>query len=284
MQLYPSGARRELDDRHDVDWAVARLADGVPVAHGFGNFYALTARGDRETVQRVNAMKGRPLDQTGSITAPPARIADAFDWTALPDALDRDLVQAVFDAFFALGPFGFRGPAAPGVGPHLTSRDGDVLTAQVIAPGYTCPSNRFLAAAAGAVGDDLLYITSANRSRQLTGAADEPAHWRASELRAEFADAIESGTLVLLEHADEQAAHDRSPAHLPMSTTILGFHRAPVMDGRAHLTLERHGSLGVGGVRAVLDRFGLGVRIAPAARTRLTLRRYADETRSACRR
>ena len=147
-------------------------------------------------------------------------------------------------------------------------------TAQVIAPGYACPSNRFLSQARRACGDELLYITSANRSRQLTGADDSPAHWRADGLVAEFGH--EDGFL-LLAHPDESAARSRYPGYLPMSTTILGFDaviRRPG-DPRPHLILERHGSMPIAAVRAVLAGLGFGLVIGPRAETRLQLRDYS---------
>lgn len=101
---------------------------------------------------------------------------------------------------------------------HLTQLDAGVRTAQVIAPGYGCRSNEFLAAALLAAGTDLLYITSAHRSRHLSGAAESPAHWRAAGLRADF-----GADFLLLERPDEDAARARYPRHAPMSTTILAF-------------------------------------------------------------
>lgn len=87
----------------DVAAAVRALAAGQAVGHGFGGFYAITAQGDVETVQRVNRLKGRPLNQVGSIVTTPARIGDVFDWHALPPGLSRarvhvDDVRAVLAA------------------------------------------------------------------------------------------------------------------------------------------------------------------------------------------
>jgi hypothetical protein len=62
-----------------------------------------------------------------------------------------------------------------------------------------------------------------------------------------------------------------------MSTTILGFHtliRRPG-DPRPHLVLERHGSMPVADVRAVLAGLGYGLIIGPRAETRLQLRDYS---------
>src|SRR4051794_2763868 len=179
-------ARLRLDSPVDISYAAAELANGAVVGHGFANFYVITTRSDAQTVRRVNVLKGRPPSQVGSITTTPTRIPDVWDWSRLPYPLTRRQVLGVMDTFFGLGPFGFRGPAAPHVPGHLTSPDAGVSTTQVIAPGYACPSNELLARAVDASNDDLLSITSANRYRHLTGADDSPAHWRAAGLRDEF--------------------------------------------------------------------------------------------------
>ncbi|WP_136517361.1 hypothetical protein [Cellulomonas telluris] len=263
--------RLVLDRPGDVALAARLLADGHAVAHGFGNIYALTARGD--AVQRLNALKGRPRDQTGSLTAPTGRVLDAFDLSQLPPGVSPGLVADVVAAFGELGPFGFRGPAAAHVPPGLTARDGRTTTTQVIVPGDRCPSQRFLAAAADAVGGGPLVISSANRSRHVTGEVDAPAHWRADALRAELAGA---GSLVVLEHADEATARARFPHHTTVSTTILAVHRAERVHGRVHLVLERHGSLAADEVARVLAALGLGLATGPRAGVRLEPRSYAD--------
>lgn len=261
-----------LTQPDDARLAAAALADGAVLGHGFANVYVITTRSDANTVRRVNLMKGRPPAQVGSITTAPSRIPDVWDWGRLPAPLTRRRVLGVIDTFFGLGPFGFRGPAAPHVPGHLTFPDAGVSTAQVIAPGYACPSNEFLARAVEAVDSDLLHITSANRSRHLTGAGDSPAHWRAAGLREEFGE-----QLMMLEHADEPAARDDYRGYLPMSTTILGFHRVTMgLDGRPSFRLERHGSMHVDTVRDILDRLGFGLTTGPGARTRLPLRTYDD--------
>jgi hypothetical protein len=263
-----------IDEAVDRATAARWLADGAIVAHAFANLYAITTRGDVETVRRVNRVKGRPPTQVGSITGSPAVLWEAWDLDRLPDGLDRHRLRVLVDTFFALGPFGFRGPAAAAVPQHLTSLEGGVRTAQVIAPGYACPSNPFLALARAACGNDLLYITSANRSRHLTGADDSPAHWRADGLRAEFG--AEDG-FCIVNHRDEAATRARYPRYLPMSTTILGLStvvRRPG-DPRPHLILERHGSMPVADVRAVLAGLGYGLVIGPRAETRLQVRDYS---------
>jgi hypothetical protein len=276
MSVVPPATRTIISDPAQVATTAEVLAtEGAVVAHAFANFYVITTRGDAETVRRVNVMKGRPPGQVGSITGPPASIPEVWDLDQLPEPLSRRTALALVDAFYSHGPFGFRAPAAAGVPAHLCEAEDGVLTAQVIAPGYRCPSNAFLAAAERACGGDLLYITSANRSRHLTGADDSPAHWKADGLRAEFGS--EPG-FVVVEHADEAEARAAYPQYLPMSTTILGRHRVVRVPGapRPHLVLERHGSLGVEAVRGVVAEFGFGLVLGPRARTRLMLRDYTE--------
>ena len=275
VQMMDTVRTAVLSDPVAVAATARALARGAVVGHGFANFYALTAAADQESVRRVNLMKGRPAGQVGSITVPPELICDQFDWDRLPAALDRHAVRDVIDTLYGMGPFGFRGPAAGHLPAHLTQVDDGVLTAQVIAPGYACLSNEFFARCLEATGDDLLYITSANQSRHRTGADDTPAHWRAAGLRADFGGVPD---FVLLEHDDEDAVRASYPGFLPMSTTVLAFHRAGAepADRRPQLVLDRHGSLHVDQVRAVLDRHGFGLAIGPRAGTRLSLREYGD--------
>jgi hypothetical protein len=267
--------RSVLSDRRAVQAAADALAGGGIVAQAFANFYVITTRPDPGTVRRVNLMKGRPPDQVGSITTTPARLPLVYDWSRLPAGLTRKDVCGLMDAVFTLGPFGFRGPAAAHIPHHLTQVDDGVATAQVIAPGYACSSNRFLARSLEAIDDDILYITSANRSRHLTGAEDEPAHYRADGLRAEFGH--EPG-FVLLEHDDEEAAWRTYPLYAPMSTTILAFHKVAGRDehGRLNLVVERHGSLPVDQLREVVGRLGFGLVLGANAAHRLLQREYAD--------
>jgi hypothetical protein len=164
-----------LDDPHDRGVAAEMQGDGAVLGHGFGNIYAITSRPDATTVRAVNLLKGRPAEQVGSITTTPTRLPDAFDWSRLPLGLSRSHALDVVDALLILGPCGFRGPAAAGLPSHLTQRDANMLTTQVINPSYACLSNA-VAEALRLTGGDYLYVTSANRSRHTTGAAEEPPH------------------------------------------------------------------------------------------------------------
>ncbi|GAA2245218.1 hypothetical protein GCM10010430_28860 [Kitasatospora cystarginea] len=264
-----------LGRAEDVRWAAGAVVAGLAVAHGFGNFYALTARPEEVVVRRVNLMKGRPAGQTGSVTTAPARIPLLFDWARLPDGIGHREVTALIDALFTLGPFGFQGPAPADLPGHLTAEEDGRRTVQVIAPGYSCPSNEFLSRALAGTRSDLLFITSANRSRRATGADEEPAHWRAAALRAEFG--REAGVR-MLEHADEEAARRNHPLHEPMSTSVLAFHRTDGVDehGRPRLVLQRHGSLPLERIRQAAERFGFGLTLGPGAQRRLSRRQYDD--------
>lgn len=245
--------RLVLTDPADVQRAADALARGGVVGHGFANVYAITTRPDADIVQRVNRMQDRPADQVGSITVPPERIPDLYDWTQLPPGLTRRSVLRVVDAFYGSGPFGFCGPAAEHIPSHLTYLEADVVTTQVIAPGYNCPSNDFLARALAAADNDVLHITSANRSHNRPG-------------------------ITLLEHPDENAARSRYPGYEATSVTILGFHRPARVAGdrRPQLLLERHGSLDVDTVRQMLDDLGFGLVVrAGAADNQLPRRDYA---------
>ncbi len=80
----PAVTRAVIDDPRDADHAAQQLADGAIVAHGFANFYAITTRPDPDTVRRVNLLKGRPANQVGSITGPPADSPTSGTSTTFP--------------------------------------------------------------------------------------------------------------------------------------------------------------------------------------------------------
>ncbi|MEU8421196.1 hypothetical protein AB0C15_10015 [Micromonospora sp. NPDC048835] len=262
-----------IDRPEDVAVAARALAGGAVVAAAFANFYVIVARPDAAVVGRVNLAKGRPVHQVGSITTAIGRIPGMFDWTRISPRLPVGRVRALMDALYGAGPFGFRGPAADRLPEHLTQVDKGLRTTQVIAPGLTCPSNDFFERALAESGTDHLYITSANRSRHLTGAAEEPAHWKAGALAADFAHLDD---LVVLVHRDEAAARAAYPGYLATSVTLLSFH-APEGDLEEPpvLTVDRHGSLHLDDVRRAAAPLGLQVRLAGTARHRLRVRGYA---------
>lgn len=274
-----SGRPYLVSDPVDVEVAAQALAGDGVIAHAFANFYVISTRPDERIVRRVNLMKGRPADQVGSVMTTPEHIPGLFDWSRLPDGLTRGTVLDLMDTLYRMGPFGFRGPAAAKMPAHLTYPNEGICTTQVIAPGYRCLSNAYFARSLELIRAEFLYGTSANRSRHLTGADDEPAHYRADGLQAEFG---QEPDFFVLRHADEAAARRSYPLHVPQSTTILAFHTLAGTDERGcrTLILERHGSLHVDAVREIVNRFGFGLTLGPKARVRLAVREYADDGRA----
>jgi tRNA A37 threonylcarbamoyladenosine synthetase subunit TsaC/SUA5/YrdC len=262
--------KRTLDVESADDRALAAHATalGATLFYSFGNFCAVAAHPRWEAVRRVNLLKGRPENQVGSVTTTADRFATLFDWTALPDGLTRERVLALMHEFYALGPMGFRGPAAPGIPGHLTSLDAEVRTTQLIHPGFRCPSNELIGAVIDRIDEEFLFITSANVSKGVTGKL-EPAHYDLGGVQADFG-AAEG--IVLIGHRDEPAVRASYPLYLPMSTSILAFHKLGEEDGEPALVLERHGSLDIPEVRAAAARQGFRVVLADTARERLPSR------------
>jgi tRNA A37 threonylcarbamoyladenosine synthetase subunit TsaC/SUA5/YrdC len=260
-----------LSDRDHRRLAALATARGAALFYGFGNLCALAALLDEASVRRINRLKGRPVRQPGSVTGDPSRVQLVFDWTRLPRGLDPETVTAVMAAFQALGPIGFRGPAAATVPEHLTVVDHGIRTVQHISPGVRCRSNALVAEILDLTGHELLFITSANRSSHLTH-RPEAAHYEMAEVKREFGGLP---GVVMIGHDDERAARAAHPRHLPCSTSIVGFHRGPA------LVLERHGSLAAQDAREVAARHGLELVIAPSARTRVPVREPAAAPRAA---
>jgi hypothetical protein len=271
FQAYNECMPLKIDRAGDRAAAVRHLATGAVVAVAFGNFYAVVTDPSADAVRGVNRAKGRPVGQVGSITSSTPRIPDLFDFTQVAPALGADRIRSLMDALFALGPFGFRGPAAAHLPDHLTQLNRDVRTTQVIAPGSACPSNAFLDLAVTTLGVTHLAITSANRSRHLTGASEEPAHWRADAIAADFAHVPD---LTILAHADEAAARAAYPSHRCSSVTLLSFHAPDLTDDCPVVTVDRHGSLPIEVVRRAATPLGLEVRLGATAVRRLPVRSY----------
>jgi len=258
----------DLADPEDRAFAVRATALGAALFYSFGNFCAIAAHPRLESVQRVNLLKGRPIDQVGSVTTTRDRIDRLFDWDRLPDGLTRDRVMSLIDDFYERGPMGFRGPAAPGITDQVASVDDGIRTTQIIAPGYRCPSNELVGAVLDEIGEDYLFITSANVSKGLTGKI-EAAHYDLVGMQEDFGD---REGILLIGHADEAAVRASYPEHLPMSTSIVAFHKLASNGSRPTLVLERHGSLAEEAVRAVAGRHGFGIALGERAHERLPLR------------
>ena len=229
--------------------AAEAVADGAGLFYAFGNFCALAAKPDLDTLHAMNALKGRPRDQVGSVTTTPELSNRVFDWDAVQ--LPWSALMGTMADLHALGPIGFRGPAAAHVPAHLTV-DG---TVQLITPGDACASNGLVANVLDLIGEDILYITSANANKDNT-------HYAIAEIRKEFG---HRDDVVFIGHRNERANRRRYPHHRPCSTSIIAF-------DSGELVLERHGSLDAEFIGRVAAKHGLGLRVA--AHAPLPVRRY----------
>ena len=229
--------------------AAEAAADGDALFYAFGNFCALAARPDLESLEAMNALKGRPKHQVGSVTTTPEKASRVFDWDAVQ--LPWSALIATMADLHALGPIGFRGPAAAHIPAHLTVGG----TVQLITPGDRCPSNGLVGEVLDLIGEDLLYITSANRNQHDT-------HYAIGEIRKEFGHRDDA---VFIGHRNERANRRRYPHHRPCSTSIIGFQTG-------ELVLERHGSLDADLIARVAAKHGLGLSVV--AHERLPVRRY----------
>src|SRR3954465_13842725 len=142
--------------------AAEATAEGAALFYAFGNFCALAAKPDLASLHAMNALKGRPRDQGGSVTTTPEKAKKVFDWDRVQ--LPWSALTAFMNDLAALGPIGFRGPAAPAVPAHLTQNG----TAPLITPGDPCPSNALVGDVLDLIGEDMLYITSANTSSHVS--------------------------------------------------------------------------------------------------------------------
>jgi tRNA A37 threonylcarbamoyladenosine synthetase subunit TsaC/SUA5/YrdC len=253
-----------LSDSSDRRVAARATAGGAALFYGFGNFCALAGLPDRTSVLRINRLKGRAPAQAGSVTSDPQRMALAFDWGRIPRHFEPELLISLMADFQSLGPIGFRGPAAAIVPDHLTVTDGSVRTVQHISPGVRCRSNALVREVLDMTGDDLLFVTSANRTSRSSAA-----HFEMEAIRAEFGHRRD---VVMIGHDDETANRLSYPRHLPCSTSIVAFHRDVRDGGRPALVLERYGSLGIEDVREVARRHGCGLVVAAGAHVRVPVR------------
>jgi hypothetical protein len=128
-------ATLDLSDPSDRSFAAHATALGAALFYSFANFCAIAAHPHLDSVRRVNRLKGRNVDQVGSVSTTRDRIDRLFDWDRLPAGLTRERVRHLIDDFYVLGPMGFRGPAATGIPDQVMSLDDGVRTTQIIAPG-----------------------------------------------------------------------------------------------------------------------------------------------------
>ena len=112
------------------------------------------------------------------------------------------------------------------------------------------------------LGEDVLFITSANTSSNVTKEV-EAAHYEMRAIQREFG---HKPHVVLIGHRNERANRRRYPYHLPCSTSIVAFHRGS-------LTLERLGSLDARHIMKIAARHRLNLTVADSAHERVPTRR-----------
>ena len=231
----------QMSDPAHRQFASLAIALGAPACCGFGNFYGIVGHPCWESVRYINLSKGRQENQVGSITTTKENIQKLFDWGRLPEKMDQESIVRLINEFNLIGPFGFRGPAASHIPNHLVSEEDDNRTTQIISPGYECPSNEILAKAIDQIEEDYLFVTSANVSHHAKGLKEEAAHYKIHGIQEEFG---EKPGYFMVAHDHEDEVQIRYPNHLPMSTSILSFHRKVYNEnGKLSLVLERYGSL-----------------------------------------
>ena len=119
---------------------------------------------DLASMQRVNALKGRPLAQAGQRDdRPVARASRVFDWRR---TRPRARSSPSWTSSWRSGPIGFRGPASGCVPEHLTVMDGDVRTAQLICP--ACAARRTSSSARSSTAPARTCCSSRRRTRRAT--------------------------------------------------------------------------------------------------------------------
>jgi hypothetical protein len=258
--------------------AAEAAAEGAALFYAFGNFCALAGKPDLASLEAINRLKGRPLHQAGSVTTTPERATKIFDWDQVH--VPWSSLVAVMSDLHALGPIGFRGPAADFIPDHLTVVGSDVRTVQLISPGDICPSNQLVGDILDLIGEEVLLITSANTSSTVTGQI-EAAHFEIKEIQKEFG---HRDDIVLIGHRNERANRRRYPRHRACSTSIIAFHEG-------ELVLERLGSLDALTILEVANRHGLALRLGEgseipvperkASRPSLPRRRVREPRRAA---
>ncbi len=268
------GGFLSLSNKKHIQVAATGVSLGAPMIYHFGNFIAIAAHPHPKAVEYVNITKGRPKNQTGSITTVRKYIQHLFDWSKVPKEINRQKLMKLIDDLYKLGPFGFRGPAAKNIPNHLTKKENGIRTVQLITPGYRCLSNRLVKKILKITRTKFLYATSPNLSHYATGRTEEPAHYRMKELQKDFKG--KPGYFIVA-HRNENAVQMTYPKHDLMSTSILSFHKV-VKDskGKVFLILERHGSLAFNSTRKVALVRGFGLVKADSAKKRLIKRKYRN--------
>jgi hypothetical protein len=222
------------------------IARGAIAALPFGNVTALVSASDAAATARMAYVRGRAPDVPGSIVTTWPHLPTLFDWSHLPDGLDSEAVMEIIDTLFAEGPFGFRGPASRLIPAHLAGWDGGIRTAQIIGPGYACPSNKLLEATIAEQRSGLLHVSAA-------GGSVPP-----------FPEGVPG---LVIEDRQETPAAARYPGFAVARPTILSFQRFGPNDtrGRPTLIVERQGSLPIATLAGIIGCWGFGLAVVREA-------------------
>lgn len=282
----------DINNGRDLEDAAVYIAMGGRVMHPFGNILALTGHPHSMAVEQTNKVKGRPHNQTGSVTTPPEHFEKVFDVNneAIPAELRGDrFLEIMHELFDAIGPFGVRGPASRKIIEqfgYLRQTNTGVFETQLIAVGGKCPSHGLLRRASEIreqeFGEDsdvshIFFITSANVSGNSTG-HEEPAHfysWHAANQMHDL-------QIPVLGHGSKEIERDvvlRQYGRLqPSSTTLVSLHKVVQgQDGEPSFVVERHGSADLDVVREIVSKYGFGI-ISSSSRNRLSVREYPENS------
>jgi hypothetical protein len=74
----------DLADPGDRSFAARATAAGAALFYSFANFCAIAAHPHVDSVRRVNLMKGRPVDQVGSVSTTPTGSTRSSTGTRYP--------------------------------------------------------------------------------------------------------------------------------------------------------------------------------------------------------
>ncbi|HWY79254.1 MAG TPA: hypothetical protein VNW29_02760 [Candidatus Sulfotelmatobacter sp.] len=257
-----------LNNPEDRKKAVGWLVSGeYPFIMPFGNILGAFTHPSSEAVGNLNALKGRPREQTGSITTSPNHYSELANWAALDQAvLTEGTVLDIVDHLSTHGPVGFILPAADSIPPHLSKeimkQGKQIKTVQLIVPGKNSPVSDIFRAAADKMPKETPYFfaTSANRS-------GTEVHHRYNPLVAELIQDRKGKFVVVVD--DERQMRRRHPYHDSRSTTIIDMTDV-VRDsdgqvlrdekGRPLIAISRHGSAHEAYVRKVLAQHGFGAQ------------------------
>lgn len=287
----PNGGKRlDIHNPLHVQEAAERIAAGEPMFSVFANIIGVFGNPSEKVVGDINEFKGRPRNQTGSVTTVRGHYEELADWGQMhKDVLSKGTAMRLVDKLSTFGPVGFLLPAADHIPPHLSrleqKAEKEFKTVQLIVPGMNCPSNALFAETIKRIPENYAFATSGNMSKAVMR-TEQPAHYRYQPLVEEFAEQGK-GNITVITYNDERAMRRMFPYHDQRSTTIVRLDDvirtpdgSPVLDeqGRMMLRVNRHGSMNELLMRRLLAEEGYGVQFPDAAQ-RVPIRFYTEGAR-----